>query len=58
LTNSINPASLNNCTDEIKDYFKAYEPDDEGLLVRDAINERQELLFRIITKIYSNEIVA
>jgi uncharacterized protein with ParB-like and HNH nuclease domain len=58
LTNSINPASLNNCTDEIKDYFKAYEPDEEGLLVRDAINERQELLFRILTKIYSNEIVA
>jgi hypothetical protein len=58
LTNSINPASLNNCTDEIKDYFKAYEPDEEGLLVRDAINERQELLFRILTKIYSNEIVS
>ena len=57
LTNSINPASLNNCNDEIKDYFKAYEPDEDGLLVRDAINERQELLYRIITKIYSNEIV-
>lgn len=54
LTNSINPASLNNCSDEIKDLFKAYEPDDDGLLTRDAINERQELLFKIITRIYSN----
>lgn len=54
LTNSINPASLNNCSDEIKDFFKAYEPDDDGLLTREAINERQELLFRIITRIYSN----
>lgn len=54
LTNSINPASLNNCSDEIKDLFKAYEPDDDGLLTRKAINERQELLFKIITRIYSN----
>lgn len=54
LTNSINPASLNNCTDEIKQYFKSYEPDENGLLTKDAINERQELLFRIIIKIYSN----
>jgi uncharacterized protein with ParB-like and HNH nuclease domain len=54
LTNSINPASLNNCSDEIKELFKAYEPDDNGLLTREAINERQELLFRLITRIYSN----
>ncbi|MDL2330652.1 DUF262 domain-containing protein [Odoribacter sp. OttesenSCG-928-A06] len=54
LTNSINPASLNNCTDDIKTFFKSYEPDEEGLLTRDAINERQELLFKIITRIYSN----
>jgi len=54
LTNSINPASLNNCSDDIKQLFKAYEPDDEGLLTREAINERQELLFRMITRIYSN----
>lgn len=54
LTNSINPASLNNCSDEIKQFFKSYEPDDDGLLTREAINERQELLFRIITRIYSN----
>lgn len=54
LTKSINQASLNNCTDDIKQYFKDYEPDAEGLLVRDAIDERQELLFRLITKIYSN----
>ena len=54
LTNSINTASLNNCADDIKQFFKAYEPNEEGLLTRDAINERQELLFRIITRIYSN----
>jgi uncharacterized protein with ParB-like and HNH nuclease domain len=54
LTNSINPASLNNCSDEIKSHFKSYEPDAEGLLTKDAINERQELLFKIISKIYSN----
>jgi hypothetical protein len=54
LTNSINQASLNNCEDDIKLQFKSYEPDDEGLLTRDAINERQELLFKIIAKIYSN----
>jgi uncharacterized protein with ParB-like and HNH nuclease domain len=54
LTNSINKASLNNCSDDIKQYFKSYEPDANGLLTREAINERQELLFRIITRIYSN----
>ena len=54
LTNSINPASLNNCTDDLIDNFKSYEPDDDGLLTRDAINERQELLFKVISKIYSN----
>ena len=54
LTNSINPASLNNCNDDIKHLFKSYEPDEEGLLTREAINERQELLFKIISRIYAN----
>jgi uncharacterized protein with ParB-like and HNH nuclease domain len=54
LTNSINQASLNNCTDDIKQLFKAYEPDTDGLLSTEAIDERQELLFQIITRIYSN----
>jgi uncharacterized protein with ParB-like and HNH nuclease domain len=54
LTNSINLASLNNCNDEIVKDFKSYAPDKDGLLTRDAINERQELLFKLITKIYSN----
>jgi len=54
LTDSINKASLNNCNDEIKNYFKSYEPDEEGLLPREAISQRQELLFKIISKIYSN----
>jgi len=54
LTNSINPASLNNCNDVIKNVFKSYEPDIDGLLTKDAINERQELLFKIIERIYSN----
>ncbi|TDE45878.1 DUF262 domain-containing protein [Flavobacterium rhamnosiphilum] len=54
LTNSVNQASLNNCTHDIKKHFKSYEPDTDGLLTREAINERQELLFRIISEIYSN----
>ena len=54
LTNSINMASLNNCSDNIKNHFKSYKPDQDGLLTRKAIDERQELLFKIITKIYSN----
>jgi len=53
LTNAINKASLNNCTDDIKDEFKGYDPNNEGLLEIEAIEERQELLFNIITKIYS-----
>lgn len=53
LTNSINPASLNNCTDEIKFHFKGYEPNEEGLLEKSAIDERQALLFKILAKIYS-----
>lgn len=54
LTNSINPASLNSCQDPIKNEFKSYEPDADGLLTRDAIEERQQLLFELIKKIYSN----
>jgi uncharacterized protein with ParB-like and HNH nuclease domain len=54
LTNSINPASLNNCSDPIKNEFKSYDPDADGLLSRDAIDERQKLLFELIKKIYSN----
>jgi uncharacterized protein with ParB-like and HNH nuclease domain len=54
LTNSINPASLNNCTDPIKNSFKNYEPDVDGLLTKDAIEERQLLLFQLVKKIYSN----
>lgn len=54
LTDSINKASLNNCTDPIKNEFKSYMPDADGLLDRVAIDERQELLFKLITEIYSN----
>ncbi|MFI5137541.1 MAG: DUF1524 domain-containing protein, partial [Sphingobacteriales bacterium] len=54
LTNAINPASLNNCADVIKTKFKSYLPDDEGLLNRNAIDERQELLFDLIGIVYSN----
>lgn len=54
LTNAINPASLNSCQDPIKDKFKNYEPDQDGLLIREAIEERQQLLFELIKKIYSN----
>ena len=54
LTNSINKASLNNCSDPIKNLFKSYEPNNEGLLERNAIDERQMLLFEIIKNIYAN----
>lgn len=54
LTNSINPASINNCTDPIKNSFKSYLPDADGLLIKDAIEERQLLLFQLLKKIYSN----
>lgn len=54
LTNSINKASLNNCNDPIKNLFKSYEPNNEGLLERNAIDERQMLLFEIIKNIYAN----
>ena len=54
LTNSINQASLNSCNDTIKNDFKSYAPDEDGLLTLNAINERQELLFKIITRIFSN----
>ena len=53
LTDSINKASLKNCTDDIKDKFKGYIPNGKGLLEREAIEERQELLFEIIIKIYA-----
>lgn len=52
LTNSINPASLNNCQDSIKEKFKNYEPNSEGLLEVEAIEERQLLLFELIKRIY------
>jgi hypothetical protein len=54
LTNAINPASLNNCSDTIKTEFKNYDPDGDGLLGRVAIDERQTLLFELIKKIYSD----
>lgn len=54
LTNSINQASLNNCNDPIKNNFKSYLPDADGLLTINAIEERQLLLFQLIKKIYSN----
>ena len=54
LTNSINQASLNSCKSEIIKKFRGYEPDENGLLTIDAIDERQKLLFEIIRLIYSN----
>lgn len=54
LTNDVNKASINSCTDDIKASFKFYNPDETGLLTRDAIDERQELLFKILSRIYSN----
>jgi len=54
LTNDVNKASINSCTDDIKNSFKFYDPDESGLLTRGAIDERQELLFKILSRIYSN----
>ncbi|MBR9920020.1 MAG: DUF262 domain-containing protein [Bacteroidetes bacterium] len=54
LTGAINKASINSCEHEIKHQFKDYEPDEQGLLPRYAIDERQQLLFEIIKEIYSN----
>lgn len=54
LTNSINTASLNNCQEFVREKFKSYQPDAEGLLTRDAIEERQQLLFELIKNIYAN----
>lgn len=53
LTNSINKASINSCIHPIKSKFKSYEPNNEGLLERSAIEERQKLLFEIIKEIYN-----
>ena len=52
LTDSINKASLNSCSNPIKNEFKSYSPDINGLLPTFAINERQELFFRLIKEIY------
>ena len=54
LTNSVNPASLNNCQAFVRGKFKSYQPDADGLLTRDAIEERQLLLFELIKDIYAN----
>lgn len=54
LTNSINKASLKNCKHPIKDSFKSYMPNSEGLLDKEAIEERQQLLFNLIKLVYSN----
>jgi len=51
LTGSINPSSLK-IDDEIVKYFKSYQPNEEGLLDKNAIEERQFLLFKIIKRIW------
>lgn len=52
LTGSINKSSLTSCANPIVNEFKSYLPDSNGLLTIDAINERQELFFRLIKEIY------
>jgi len=54
LTGSINQASLNSCSHPIIKEFRAYEPIEDGLLTKDAIDERQKLLFLLIREIYQN----
>lgn len=54
LTNSVNIASLKNCTHPIKELFKSYEPDENGLLPVEVIEERQHLLFQLIKEIYKD----
>lgn len=52
LTGSINKASINSCSNPIKQHFKSFIPDESGLLPIEAINERQHLLFLLIEEIY------
>lgn len=52
LTNSINQASLNSTSNSIVKNFKSYQPNQDGLLEKTAINERQKLLFDIIKEIW------
>lgn len=52
LTDSINKASLNNCNHAVKRFFKSYQPDENGLLPVEVIEERQRTLFEIIKAIY------
>lgn len=52
LTGSINKASLNSCHKNIKEKFKSYAPDANGLLVKESIDERQKLMIEIIKEIY------
>lgn len=52
LTNSINKASLNSSESFLIAEFKNYEPNDDGLLNIEAIDERQKLLFKIIKEIW------
>jgi len=54
LTGSINKASFNDCNDKIKKEFKSYLPNEEGLLERSVIDERQLLLFKLIRNIFQN----
>ena len=51
LTGSINQSSLQ-IDDDIVKKFKSYQPNKDGLLEIDAIEERQELLFEIIKRIW------
>lgn len=55
LTNSINQASLNSCDLPIVKEFKGYAPNEKGLLETSVIDERQELLFKLISCIYKSE---
>ncbi len=52
LTDSINKASINSCSNTIKQHFKSYKPDESGLLPIEAISERQHLLYLLIKEIY------
>jgi len=52
LTDSINKASINSCSNPIKQHFKSFIPDDKGLLPIEVIDERQFLLFLLIKEIY------
>jgi len=52
LTGSINQASLNSSNNDLVKEFQSYQPNKDGLLDINIIDERQKLLFKIIKEVW------